>query len=332
MPDRLNHRLFFGPYRCPRVRVGQKLDCEYRGRAVMIRGFSDARIMWPYTRGGGTPSLIVFGPLIKAIERESVSAVAHHWGVSKVLVSLWRRSVGVPRDTPGTKRLDARRIAKLTELSQSAEMRRYKSACLKRQYRRGERRNKYERQWTRQELALLGTDSDASIARALGCPISTVHSKRRRLKIPAHGTRGRRFSAREIALLGTDSDAIIARRLRRHASLITRKRVELGIPSAQERAGRAPKPWTRREIAQLGRAGDRAVAAKLGRSFRSVYGKRAQLGIPPFQPMRPLRRFTPDEIALLGTDTDRAIADILDRDPRNVRRKREQLGIRAFRR
>jgi hypothetical protein len=330
MSDALNFQLFFGKYRCPRVRVGQKIDCEFRGREVVVGGLSDAPIMWPYVRQGGTRSLIVFGPLIKAIERESASAVAHNWGVTGSLVSQWRRALGVPRDTPGTKRLDARRIGKLTELSKSPEMRRYKSDLGKLRRKRGDWRSESERPYTREEVALLGTGSDASVARALGRSKSSVHSKRQALKIPAFCTVPRPFSAKEIALLGTDSDAAIAKRVRRHPSGITAKRTELGISSAQERAGKTPRPWTRREIAQLGRESDPNVAARLGRNVWCVTSKRRRLAIPPFHPTTPRRLFSDAEIALFGTDTDRAVAKTLGRHGAVVRRRRKELGIPAF--
>src|SRR2546430_13283719 len=75
-------RLHFGPYRAPQCRVGSSLDCEARGRTVVVAGMSDGLIPWPYAKKRGPRSLILCGDLIKAVAIEAETAVAHHWGVS----------------------------------------------------------------------------------------------------------------------------------------------------------------------------------------------------------------------------------------------------------
>jgi hypothetical protein len=100
-----SNRLLFGPYLAPRCRVGSWLDCEARGRTVVVGGMSDAPIQWPYARKKGPRSLILCGDLVRAVQTESLAAVAHHWGVGSSTVSVWRKALEVPRNTVGTLRL-----------------------------------------------------------------------------------------------------------------------------------------------------------------------------------------------------------------------------------
>lgn len=116
-------RLLFGPYRPPGCRVGGPLDCEARGRTVVVAGMSDAPIQWPYAKKRGNRSLILCGDLVKAVAVESAKAVAHHWGVSTVTVRTWRRALGVPTDNVGTLRLKRYYRAMGREASRSAESR-----------------------------------------------------------------------------------------------------------------------------------------------------------------------------------------------------------------
>src|SRR5579864_26464 len=334
MQDLISHRLFHGPYACPRVRIGQKLDCEYRGREVIVGGMSDAPIPWPYARQGGPRSPIVFGSLIKAIQRESEVAVAFHWGVSAGLVWQWRRALGVPRDTDGTKRVQKHYMGKLAEISKKPEIRRRKSRIVKRLMREGLLRPGNGRPFSAKEITKLGTDTDRNVAKTLGRNSHSIQWKRKQLGIPAYQdpnrANPRRYKARELALLGTASDAEIAQRLGRHRTQITIKRRALGIPSFLAKTGAEHRPFKRWEIARLGKASDVKVGKQLGRNPMVIRWKRIRLGIPPYRPMTPPRPFSRADIALLGTDTDRAIGQLLDRGYKNVQWKRKQLGIPAF--
>jgi hypothetical protein len=334
MRDRISYELFHGPYACPRVRMGQKVDCEYRGREVVVGGLSDGRIQWPYVRRRGARSLILFGALCRAVMLESEVAVAYHWGVSASVVSHWRRALGVSRDTPGTKRLAKHYMAKLETISKSPEVRRAKSIGMKRKIRQGTWHPASGRAFTAEEIALLGTGSDRAIALALGRHTKTIHWKRNELGIPPYRdperANPRRFTAREIKLLGTDSDEAIATALGRNRSMITTKRIALGIPSSLAKKGEDHRPFTPKEIALLGTDTDPAIARSLDRNPVVIRWKRVRMGIPAFRPMTPPRTFTEADIALLGTDTDRAIGAILGRDSKNVHWKRVTLGIPAY--
>jgi hypothetical protein len=105
-PDRF--KLLFGPYRTPRFRYGERVLCDVRG-LVVICGLTDSSIPWLICRGigrsTGRTSLVVFDDLAIAIRRESAQAVAHHWGVSVVTVSKWRRLLDVEPNNRGTLRL-----------------------------------------------------------------------------------------------------------------------------------------------------------------------------------------------------------------------------------
>lgn len=103
----IRFKLLFGPYRMPRCRIGGFLICRRLGRVKVI-GISAAPIAWPVARrqgAGGMPSLIMCGSLVRAVEQESETAVAHHWGVSIQTVWAWRKSLGVGPHTIGTRLL-----------------------------------------------------------------------------------------------------------------------------------------------------------------------------------------------------------------------------------
>ncbi|HJZ59958.1 MAG TPA: hypothetical protein VKE74_33760, partial [Gemmataceae bacterium] len=104
-------RLIGGPYRPPRVRVGDVATCLYRDRDVVITSWSDARIPWPRCRardqlGGGGSGLLIDETLARAVRTESVVALKHWFGVSGNAVWKWRRAFGVGQwGTPGSRRL-----------------------------------------------------------------------------------------------------------------------------------------------------------------------------------------------------------------------------------
>jgi hypothetical protein len=172
------------------------------------------------------------------------------------------------------------------------------------------------RQWLDDELALLGTNSDQEVAKALGLRVSVVKRKRLMLGI---SRRAPPWNDQEIALLGTVPDSQLGRTLRKSASAVQRKREKLGIPSV------VSKPWTQAEITLLGTASDIEVGRKLGRAQSCIQSKREQLGIPAF-----VLRWTKAEVSLLGTDTDRNIARLLERSEVAVAVKRKKCKIPAY--
>lgn len=95
-------RLISGPYSMPRLRVGAKVYCLYRGD-VRVISISDAPIPWPISSGmRQKPIPILTGSLVAAVMVESVESISYHWGVSRSTVRRWRYLLGVARFNPGT--------------------------------------------------------------------------------------------------------------------------------------------------------------------------------------------------------------------------------------
>ena len=183
-------KLIAGPYRPPRCRLGDLLYCDRSGE-VVVSGFTD-RLRWPYTLRYGQVSPILCGDLVRAVRIESAKAVAYWWGVSRQLVFRWRRSLDVPRITPGTRRL--RRMQTFSDIERRRSSRRRKSADSRAKssrvaYARWHRDGRFGRyrRWSRREIRLLGTDTDAGLAQRIGRTVVAVTQKRRelRLRLPA---------------------------------------------------------------------------------------------------------------------------------------------------
>lgn len=98
--------LLFGPYYPPACKKGDWLDDEIVGR-VEVAGWTTAPISWPRRKQPGLPVLILTPELVRAIKMESCMAVAYWWNVSTGKVGMWRKQLGVGRNTPGTLKLCA---------------------------------------------------------------------------------------------------------------------------------------------------------------------------------------------------------------------------------
>ncbi len=90
----------------PRCKVGSWLKCRIRG-CVQVTGSSDGILPWPRTKVSGGSPLVVCGDLVKALRRESASAIRAHFGSGVSYYSVWamRKTLGVPRMTEGTTQL-----------------------------------------------------------------------------------------------------------------------------------------------------------------------------------------------------------------------------------
>src|SRR5262245_13993257 len=104
-------KLLFGPYTPPSLARGDRANCFYRDREIVITGWSDAPISWPrgyapagrYARGTG---LLIDEAMARAIRHESLQAVSYWWRVGKSTVAKWRKALGVTRtNNEGTNRL-----------------------------------------------------------------------------------------------------------------------------------------------------------------------------------------------------------------------------------
>src|SRR5438874_641700 len=87
-------------------------------------------------------------------------------------------------------------------------------------------------EWTEDEVALLGTDTDSAIAKLLGVGRHLVFEQRRRLGIPRIPNR---WTESEMHLLGTATDGQVARTLGRTEHSVRWKRQRLG--------GKALRGW-----------------------------------------------------------------------------------------
>lgn len=207
--DRFN--LYFGPYCTPRFKYGKKVWCHYRGWTKIV-GLSDGKIPWPIGRpttpSPGRDSLIIYGGLKQAIEKESNQGVAHWWCVNRGTVRRWRRALDVGRKTPGTLRtfdvtlkaesrrskiaeskvgkprpqqvIDAMRKANLGKRIDDATRKKMSLA----HKRRGTIPPKGENAWTKEELRMLRKLPPTEAAKRTGRTLAAVHLRRSRLKLP----------------------------------------------------------------------------------------------------------------------------------------------------
>jgi hypothetical protein len=80
MPRRVDDRarLLGGPYRAPRLHVGDRATCLFRDCDIEVTSWTDAPISWPRGVAVGKrcgPSLLVDEVLATAIRQESLAAV-----------------------------------------------------------------------------------------------------------------------------------------------------------------------------------------------------------------------------------------------------------------
>src|SRR5260221_4687812 len=94
------------------------------------------------------------------------------------------------------------------------------------------------RPWTDEELALLGTRSDAEVAELTDRTFGTVWQKRRALGIARPALQFRKWTPTEYKLVGMASDAEIARQLDRTESAVKSRRAIL----EREQANRDTQP------------------------------------------------------------------------------------------
>ncbi|MBM3982940.1 MAG: hypothetical protein FJ304_22245, partial [Planctomycetes bacterium] len=204
---------------------------------------TDAPIPWPrcQPRGAqGGSGLWVNDTLVRAIRTESAQALAHWFGVDSTVVWRWRTAFGVSgraATTRGTKAL-VRAAAKKgaaalkAKVWTTAERAAKRRIAKKLKLRPNPRWQPGQGAWSAAEVAALGTDSDAAVAKALGRTTRAVAAQRGLRGIPAHSGwpgGGPAWRADELALLGTDTDAAVAARIGRTPSAVSQKRLALRV-------------------------------------------------------------------------------------------------------
>jgi hypothetical protein len=192
--------LVAGPYRPPRLKIGDRTTCLYRDRNVIVTGLSSAPIQWPRCCAvdvGGHPGLLVEEVLLRAIRPESAMALRYWFGVSGWVVWTWRKAFGVGRFAPraacGYIRIapapgprPSSGIAGPRRSVRSAE-RGYCGSGWCGTRRKVIRNAGGEQAWTAEAVALLGTMPDAELAEQLGRTSEAVRRKRARRGIPRFG-------------------------------------------------------------------------------------------------------------------------------------------------
>jgi hypothetical protein len=175
---------------------------------VAVTSWTDARIPWPrcraiHCRGGS--GLLVTDELKRAILSESPLALQHRFGVGESAVWAWRRAFGVTQfGTDGSARLHRATVERAVRKTRGkplpakvrARMRRAaaRRTDLARLLERAQAKRWEGRDWTPEQVALLGTIPDEELAALTGRPESAVRVKRSKLGIPA--CRGRRRGCR----------------------------------------------------------------------------------------------------------------------------------------
>jgi hypothetical protein len=247
---------------------------------VRVDTITDAPIMWPAKRFTNRPTLIVCGDLVRAVRKESATAVAHHWGVSMLTVWTWRKALGVGHVNPGTSALRKRwapetlNTAECRAKSREATQRPERNAKIAAS-RRGKPRPRHVIEAMRQ--GNLGREPTKETRRKMSA------AQRRRGAYPPAA--GRPFTPEEDAILGTAKDREIAAKLERDIKTIHARRKRLGIPAFVKRKPQShPVAWTPAMDRKLGRMSDPDLAQKFGCSPHAVYHRRKRLKIPPFRP------------------------------------------------
>jgi hypothetical protein len=93
-----------GSYTTPGFTYGDRVVCAIRGE-VPIVGVREAPIPRPLGKQGNHRFLILYADLAEAVRREAASTVARLWKVGSDTVWRWRKALGVPAATEGTRRL-----------------------------------------------------------------------------------------------------------------------------------------------------------------------------------------------------------------------------------
>lgn len=179
-------QLIGGPYKPPRVMVGDSIFDERHGEGIVC-GFTE-RLVWPTVKWGKYIMPVVCGDLVRAIGTESVLAVCHWWETSRTTVQVWKRFLEIG-STEGTHQLRVantftdtertRAVRTVTSRSHRVEQSRVLKEAWRRRIAAGD-----PIAWTDTELALLGTDKDSEIGAKIGRSAAAVETMRLRLNVP----------------------------------------------------------------------------------------------------------------------------------------------------
>ncbi len=277
MTDADRYGLMSGPYRAPRWRYGRVVMDEVRGEVTVI-GMTAGRIPWPVGKRGRAKAPVVAGGLVRALRTEAAQAVAHWWGLSAHTVWAYRRALGVPRSTSGSRRLwqlNCREVitpevhARAVRAANTPEANARKGAAQRGKPLPGYLKPHFDRTgWV---------PSPETRAR-----MSAAQKARGRVR---RGGGGPPWTEAEDALLDHLSPAEAAARTGRPVSAVYLRRRR--VRRARGEPARPPaRPWSPAELALLGTMADDAVAARIGRAANAVRVKRSRRGVPTFTDRR----------------------------------------------
>jgi hypothetical protein len=306
-------RLLFGPYGPPKIKRGGFLACELRG-TIRVGGWSNGPIPWPLAAKTG--GFIFCGDLLKAIQRESVTAVAHWFGVGKTAVSRWRAKLGVDRSTPGTRKLSSETAAARSTPQWSRKMvalaRRPEARAKISNARRGKPMLPRTRKLFLQYAKRRKPDQVKRLMRER--TIQRIRNGQGGFIKPEQ-----LWTPEQTGMLGTRPDREIAAALGRSIQAVELKRYRLGIKRFRE------AKWKPEEIKLLGTLPDAELATKLGRSQASVEYMRIKLS-KPYTAFKS-RPWTAAELRLLGKYPDANVAEMTQRSEPAVQAKRVQMRL-----
>ena len=187
--------------------------------------------------------------------------------------------------------------------------------------------------WTPKTDKLLGTMSDAAVAKKLGLTPNAVNRRRKLLGIepfgPSTTSNRHKWTKRQTGWLGKLTDAEIARRIGLDGSTVAAKRNSLAIQTV--RKGRPSRQWSKAELAMLGKFPDTQVARKLGIPRRKVIAMRQSLDIKSPVVAASEQRWTSEVVAMLGKKPDVQIARETGISVAAVRGYRSRHGIAGHR-
>ena len=178
-------------------------------------------------------------------------------------------------------------------------------------------------EWTEDRLALLGKQSDTSLADQLGVSWSVVRVKRKALGIPRFDPL-RTLLAEQPELidqLGVVTDKQIASLAGVSPSRVRHYRNAIG------RTSPAPEkhPVPEAALAYLGREIDAEVAKRFGVSASAICALRRRRGIPRFDPLSALFAERPELTEQLGVKPDSFFAELAGVSLATIRRYRRTI-------
>jgi hypothetical protein len=187
---------------------------------------------------------------------------------------------------------------------------------------------KAERRWLRREEKLLGTVSDAKVAKLLGCSVLSASLRRRQLGIPRFGRLAIpiRWTHRWLARLGKVTDKALALEMGVSVSAVVQRRRLLGSPARYEKRVVEMTP----ELRRLLREPNIVVERRTGLKTDTIVKLRREHGIPPPPAFRD-RPWTKGARRKLGKVPDGQLARELGVRMSAVRGRRLRAGIPAFR-